>query len=64
MKKIFSAAVLSLFVAFPAFADNTSTPGYFNTPTGTSEIVDSACQWISGYFRSDGTYVQGHYRGC
>ena len=26
--------------------------------------ADQRCQWINGYYRKDGTYVRGHWRGC
>lgn len=26
--------------------------------------ADTKCQWIQGYYRKDGTWVSGHYRGC
>ena len=30
------------------------------------KLVDQThlCQWISGYYRRDGTWVRGHWRGC
>jgi len=28
----------------------------------SEQSVVSACQWVNGYDRKDGTYVQGYYR--
>lgn len=32
----------------------------------SAEQVDAVykCQWIDGYYRKDGTWVSGHWRGC
>lgn len=28
------------------------------------KLFNHDCRWINGYFRGDGTYVIGHWRGC
>jgi hypothetical protein len=32
--------------------------------TTLSTTAFAACEWVDGYFRKDGTYVEGHWRGC
>lgn len=59
MKKI----LLSIAVGLYAIAPSIAQAEYQVTPA-VQAIVDEKCQWINGYYRKDGTYVQGHYRGC
>lgn len=59
MKKI----LLSIAVCLYAIAPSIAQAEYQTTPT-VQTVVDEKCQWIAGYYRKDGTFVQGHYRGC
>lgn len=58
MRKILLAAVLAAVTALPATASITQPYVTVNGP------VETGCQWINGYYRQDGTFVQGHWRGC
>jgi len=58
MKKAILTAVLSALVILPGAA-TASTSTAIESPA-----IDTKCQWINGYYRKDGTYVEGHYRGC
>ncbi len=60
MKKLLLTLVVSAMVSLPAAAQGFTPKGVEVTPAA----VDSKCQWINGYTRSDGTYVKGHWRGC
>lgn len=60
MKKFILALAVSALAAIPVSAQSISVSSYEAVPAG----ADSRCQWINGYVRKDGTYVQGHWRGC
>lgn len=60
MKKLLLIATVALFTSMPAAAQDLSPQGISTIPAQ----ADSKCQWINGYYRKDGTYVSGHYRGC
>lgn len=58
MKKLLSALLVSLAVSGVATTATAVTTQQIEAPT------INKCQWINGYYRKDGTYVKGHYRGC
>jgi len=60
MKKLLLTLAVSAMVSLPVAAQGVASKGAEVVPAA----VDSKCQWINGYTRSDGTYVQGHWRGC
>jgi hypothetical protein len=59
MKKLLLSIAIGLYAVVPSIsqAEHQTTPA-------AQTVVDEKCQWINGYYRKDGTYVQGHYRGC
>lgn len=60
MRKYLSAIVLSFCVVTPVAAQSE----YTNQNSAIPAAADAKCQWINGYYRKDGTWVSGHYRGC
>ncbi|WP_299202500.1 hypothetical protein [uncultured Amphritea sp.] len=59
MKKTLLILATAITFALP-LSGNAETPHRQMIP----QHADAACQWINGYYRQDGTYVQGHWRGC
>lgn len=61
MKKIIATALLSLAVSSASFAQYNSqsiySNGSFGSISGTTETTT-----VNGYYRNNGTYVQGHQR--
>lgn len=60
MRKYLSAIILSFCVVTPTVAQSEHT----NKNAVIPAAADTKCQWINGYYRKDGTWVSGHYRGC
>ncbi|WP_432471804.1 hypothetical protein [Amphritea sp. HPY] len=60
MKKLLLILSVALFTSLPVAAQDQSTQGFSSIPAQ----ADTKCQWINGYYRKDGTFVSGHYRGC
>lgn len=60
MKKVLLTLAVTALAALPVSAQSITPSSAEVIPTA----ADSKCQWIKGYFRRDGTYVQGHWRGC
>ncbi len=59
MRKILCTLTMAIAIASSAFAQNygyaySSSSSITSTPTGST--------YQNGYYRSDGTYVQGHYK--
>lgn len=59
MRRTLLAAILATFSIAALAASDTQTK-----VVSAQEGAVAQCQWIEGYFRSDGTFVQGHWRGC
>lgn len=57
MKKLIILAVALSALSLNANAEGSSSNLGF-------VVKDSACQYVKGYYRRDGTYVNGYYRGC
>jgi hypothetical protein len=57
MKKLFTIILLSVALSMALDSEPQQTKG-----VPSEQSIDHTCQWVNGYYRKNGTFVQGYYR--
>ena len=62
MKKSLIVLAIMAMLSIPCFAQFPSSSYRSTYPTSISHSTNSSTRYQRGYFRSNGTYVKGHYK--
>ena len=62
MKKFILTLATLFSISSVSFAQSYGTTTYGTSTYGSSHGVNSSSTYVNGYTKSNGTYVQGHYR--